>query len=168
MTLNDGFLLLIRWFHALAAVVWVGGSLFFVLVLRPQQRRAAGQGQMMGPEALNQFRGLVDTCIAVLLVTGTILLFDRITDVSTTTAYIVTVSIKIGLAMWMFAIARRRWQRRRTTQIQPTSPNVPHRGLLTRAMGLMSGINLTVILGIAVFFLSDLLAFIFEEGLTGR
>jgi len=35
-------------------------------------------------------------------------------------------------------------------------------------MGLMSGINMTVILGIAVFFLSDLLAFIFEEGLTGR
>ena len=123
---------------------------------------------MMGPEALNQFRNLVDTCIAVLLVTGTILLFDRITDASTTSAYIVTVSIKIGLALWMFAIARLRWQRRRPARIQPTSPSVPQRGLLTRAMGLMSGINLTVILGIAVFFLSDLLAFIFEEGLTGR
>ncbi len=168
MTLNDGFLLLIRWFHALAAVIWVGGSLFYVLVLRSQQRRAGGQGPVMGPEALNQFRGLVDTCIAVLLVTGTILLFDRMTDASTTSAYVVTVSIKIGLALWMFAIARRRWQRRRPTQIQPTSPSVPQRGLLTRAMGLMSGINMTVILGIAVFFLSDLLAFIFEEGLTGR
>ena len=168
MTLNDGFLLLIRWFHALAAVTWVGGSLFYVLVIRPQQRRAVGQGPAMGAEALNQFRGLVDTCMAVLLVTGTILLFDRITDVSTTTAYIVTVSIKIGLALWMFAIARRRWQRRRPAQVPPASPTVPQRGFLTRAMGLMSGINLTVILGIAVFFLSDLLAFIFEEGLTGR
>jgi uncharacterized membrane protein len=168
MTLNEGFLLLIRWFHALAAVIWVGGSLFYVLILRPQQRRSGGQGSMVGPEALNQFRGLVDTCMAVLLVTGTILLFDRITDASTTTAYIATVSVKIGLALWMFAIARRRWQRRRPAQIQPTSSSVPERRLLTRAMGLMSGINLTVILGIAIFFLSDLLAFIFEEGLTSR
>jgi putative copper export protein len=150
----------------MAAVIWVGGSMFFVLVIRPQQWRAGGQ--VMGPEALNQFRGLVDTCMAVLLVTGTILLFDRMTDASTTTIYIVTVSIKIGLALWMFSIARRRWQRRRSNQTQLTSPSVPRRGLLARAMGLMSGINLTVILGIAVFFLSDLLAFIFQEGLTGR
>ena len=167
MSLDEGLLLLIRWFHALAAVTWVGGSLFFVLVLRPQQSRAGGQGPMMGPDALNQFRGLVDTCIAVLLVTGTILLLDRITDASTTSAYIATVSLKIGLAAWMFAIARHRW-RRRPPQAQSASQGVAPRGRLARAMGIMSGVNLTVILGIAVFFLADLLAFIFEEGLTGR
>ena len=168
MSLDEGLLLLIRWFHALAAVTWVGGSLFFVLVLRPQQSRAGGQGPMMGPDALNQFRGLVDTCIAVLLVTGTILLFDRITAASTTSAYIATVSLKIGLAAWMFAIARRRWRRRRPLQAQSASQGVAPRGRLARAMAIMSGVNLTVILGIAVFFLADLLAFIFEEGLTGR
>lgn len=139
-----------------------------MLVLRPQQREAGGKGPMIGPEALDQFRGLVDTCIAVLLVTGTILLFDRMTAASTTPAYVITVSIKIGLALWMFAIARRRWQRRRPAQIQPTSLPAAQRGLLARAMGLMSGVNMTVILGIAVFFLSDLLAFIFQKGLTGR
>lgn len=165
MTLSEGFLLLIRWFHALAAVTWIGGSLFFVLVLRPQQR---GPGGQIGPEALNQFRGLVDTCIAVLVVTGTILLFDRITAASTTPAYVITVSIKIGLTLWMFAIARRRWRRRRPTQAQSTSTPAAQRGLLARAAGLMSGVNMTVILGIAVFFLSDLLAFIFQKGLTGR
>lgn len=142
--------------------------MFYVLVLRSQQRRAGGQGPAMSPEALSQFHGLVDTCIAVLVVTGTVLLFDRITEASTEAAYIITVSVKIGLALWMFAIARRRWQRQRPTQVQPTFHSVPQRGFLTRAMGLMSGINMTVILGIAVFFLSDLLAFIFEEGLTGR
>ena len=168
MTLSEGFLLLIRWFHSLAAITWVGGSLFYVLVIRPQQRKAGDQGAMLGPEALDQFRGLVDTCIAVLLVTGTIMLFDRITSPSTPTAYLITVSIKISLALWMFAISRRRWQRRRSAQIQPTSSPVARRGRLTRVMGLMSGVNLIVILGIAVFFLSDLLAFIYQEGLTGR
>ena len=168
MTLSDGFFLLIRWFHALAAVIWVGGSLFYVLVLRPQQRSAGDQGMLLGPEALNQFRGLVDTCIAVLIVTGVILLFNRITFPSTPPAYLITVSIKISLALWMFAIARRRWQRRRSNQVQPTSSPVPRRGRLTRVMGLMSGVNLIVILGIVVFFLSDLLAFIYQQGLTGR
>ena len=168
MTLSDGFLLLMRWFHALAAVTWVGGSLFYVLVIRPQQHNAPEQGAMLGPEALTQFRGLVDTCIAVLIVTGTIMLFDRITSPSTPSAYLITIGVKIGLALWMFAIARRRWQRRKSAQAQPPSPAVVKRGFFTKAMRLMSGINLTVILGIAVFFLSDLLAFIYQEALTGR
>ena len=123
---------------------------------------------MLGPEALNQFRGWVDTCIAVLILTGTIMLFDRITSPSTEPPYLITVSVKIALALWMFIIARRRWQRRRSTLTQSISSPTPRRGRLARAMGLMSGINLIVILGIAVFFLSDLLAFIYLEGLTGR
>ena len=110
----------------------------------------------------------MDTCIAVLILTGTIMLFDRITSPSTEPAYLITVSVKISLALWMFVIARRRWQRRRSAQTQSTPLQTPRQGLIGRAMGLMSGINLIVILGIAVFFLSDLLAFIYQEGLTGR
>ena len=165
MTLGDGFLLLIRWFHALAAVTWVGGSLFYVLALRPRARSAGAQPAAFGPEALSQFRGLVDTCIAVLIVTGTVMLFDRLTSPFTPTAYIITVAIKIALALVMFAVARRRWRQRRS---QAASSPMPRQGLITRAMGLMSGVNLIVILGIIVFFLSDLLAFIYQEGLTGR
>jgi len=168
VSLSEVFLLLIRWFHALAAVTWVGGSLFYVLVIRPQQRKAGADGTMMGSEALNQFKGLVDTCIAILLITGTVMLFDRITSPSTPPAYLITASIKIALALWMFAIARRRWQRRKPTQAQSTSSPVPKRDRLTRFMALISGINLTVILGIIVFFISDLLAFIYQQGLTGR
>ncbi len=161
MTLGEGFLLLLRWFHALAAVTWVGGSLFYVLALRPKR----GQEAALGPEALSQFRGLVDTCIAVLIVTGTVMLFDRLTSAFTPTAYVVTVAIKIALALVMFAVARRRWRQRGS---QAASSPMPRQGLITMAMGLMSGVNLIVILGIIVFFLSDLLAFIYQEGLTGR
>ena len=168
MTLGDGFLLLIRWFHALAAVTWVGGSLFYVLVLRPRARAARAQETALGPEAISQFRGLVDTCIAVLIVTGTVMLFDRLTSAFTPTAYVVTAAIKIALALAMFAVARRRWQQRRSSRMQPASSPMPRQGLIARAMGLMSGVNLIVILGIIVFFLSDLLAFIYQEGLTGR
>ncbi|MBI2856238.1 MAG: hypothetical protein HYX93_05260 [Chloroflexi bacterium] len=156
-----------RWFHSLAAVVWVGGSLFYVLVVRPYQRRSGAQGPLLEPGAMVQFRGLVDTCIAVLLVTGTVLLFDRLSDATTGVTYLATVGVKIGLALWMFAIARGRWQRARSagaTQALPTA--VRHR-ILARVVPVISGVNMTVILGVAVFFLSDLLRFLFEEGLTG-
>ncbi|MBF8268183.1 MAG: hypothetical protein HW388_1691, partial [Dehalococcoidia bacterium] len=83
MTPGEGFLLLMRWLHALAAMTWIGGNLFYVLFLRPAQRGPASPGLLLGPGALVQFRGLVDSCMAVLLVTGTILLFDRLTDAST-------------------------------------------------------------------------------------
>lgn len=175
MTPGEGFLLLMRWLHALAAVTWIGGSLFYVLFLRPAQRSPDVSGPLLGPGTLVQFRSLVDTCMAVLLVTGTILLFDRLTDASTGTPYVVTVSIKIGLALWMFAIARGRWQRRRASPsaegpapTQSTSPSTPQSGLAARTLAFMSGVNITVILGIAVLFLSDLLRFLVEKGLTGR
>ncbi len=168
MTLGEGFLLLVRWFHSLAAVAWIGGSLFYVLVLRPAQRRAGAQGAATATEVQVQFRGLVDSCIAVLLVTGAVMLFDRLTDATTGTAYVVTVAIKIGLALWMFAMARGRWRRRRAAQAQPEVAQDAQRSRLARAMALISGVNLSVILGIAIFFLSDLLRFIFERGLTGE
>ena len=166
VTLGEGFLLLVRWFHSLAAVAWIGGSLFYVLVLRPAQRKAGAQGVATATEVQTQFRGLVDSCIAVLLVTGAVMLFDRLTDATTGTAYVVTVAIKIGLALWMFAMARLRWRRRRASETWTGTPDV-QRSRLARAMALMSGVNLSVILGIAIFFLSDLLRFIFEQGLTG-
>ena len=120
----------------------------------------------MGHETQAQFRGLVDSCIAVLLVTGAVMLFDRLTDATTGTAYVVTVAVKIGLALWMFAMARSRWRRRRAAETWVGTPDA-QRSRLARAMGLMSGVNLSVILGIAIFFLSDLLRFLFEQGLTG-
>ena len=166
MTLGEGFLLLVRWFHSLAAVAWIGGSIFYVLVLRPAQRRAGAQGSAAQTEVQTQFRGLVDSCIAVLLVTGAVMLFDRLTDATTGTAYVVTVAIKIGLALWMFAMARRRWRGRRSATAQSEPAADSRRSPLARAMALVTGVNLSVILGIAIFFLSDLLRFIFERGLT--
>lgn len=166
MTPGEAFLLMVRWSHGLAALVWVGGNLFYVLVLRPAQRR--GEGTTVGPEALREFRGLVDTSIMVLVATGTVMVFDRLTTPSIGMDYVVTLCFKIGLALWMFAIAGRRWRRRRAPQVQAEPIAAGRPGLLARAAGLMSGVNMTASLGILVFLLSDLLAFLFQQGLTGR
>ena len=166
MTLGEGVLLLIRWSHAIAAVSWVGGTLFYVLVLRPPAGDAGSSGPALSPEAVVRFRGVVDTAIAVLVITGAVILFDRLSEPTTPPAYTIAAAVKIGLALVMFVIARRRWTRP-ATRAGGESP-AKAGGFRAWARSLTSGVNLTLILGITVIFLSDLLAFIYQEGLTGR
>ena len=42
MNALDWILVAIRWAHALAAVAWVGGGIFYLMVLRPAFRRSNG------------------------------------------------------------------------------------------------------------------------------
>ena len=88
MDVLDWILLVIRWAHALGAVAWVGGGMFYVLVLRPALHRSPVQEQTnraIGAE----FRGLVNTAIAVLLITGIVLTASRLTTNSVTIAYVI-------------------------------------------------------------------------------
>ncbi len=163
VTIGEGALLLIRWCHAMAAVTWVGGTLFYVLALRPRGTDAEPRGPALSPEALARFRGVVDTAIAVLVITGAVMLFDRLSEPTTPPAYTVAAAVKVSLAVVMFVIARRRWRRPAAAEQRPAGG-----GVRSLARYLTSGVNLTIILGITVIFLSDLLAFIYQQGLTGR
>lgn len=159
-------MLCVRWAHSLSATIWVGGSLFYLLVLRPQQKHINTADGTLMPNIIKQFRGLVDTCILILIATGMLLLFDRLNNSSTTSTYVIVVTLKIVLATWMFAIATRRWRSSRTERNQTSNLVQPNVTIVGRLSRLTSRINLTVLLGITIFFLSDLLRLIFEQGLT--
>ncbi|MBI2165463.1 MAG: hypothetical protein HYU29_03545 [Chloroflexi bacterium] len=168
MTLSDGFLLVIRWLHALAAVAWVGGSLFYLMVLRPAIRRQAERAQELSQAVAAEFRTLVDLCILVLLLTGAILAFDRLSRRYTDVNYVVVLGIKVALAIWMFALA---WALRRPERYlvysrpsETSSKSSP----LRRVARLASGANLILILGILVFLLADLLKLLFEKAIAAR
>jgi putative copper resistance protein D len=67
------------WVHVLAAVVWIGGMVFLSLVLVPILKRepfAAQRGALIRTAAL-RFRLVVWIAIAVLLVTGPLLVMSR-------------------------------------------------------------------------------------------
>ena len=101
----EGLLLVIRWVHAVSAVAWVGGGIFYVLVLRPAAVRsplAADARRSIGEE----FRGLVHTVMAVLLITGIILSASRLTGNGLSLYYVVVLGIKIALAFYMFYVVR--------------------------------------------------------------
>jgi uncharacterized membrane protein len=72
-------MIVLVWLHLLAAVVWIGGMVFLSLVLVPILKRepfAAQRGALIRTAAL-RFRLVVWSAIAVLLMTGPLLVISR-------------------------------------------------------------------------------------------
>ena len=160
MSLSEGFLLLVMWLHGIAAVAWVGGSIVYVVAIRPQQKSYETSEQIYHFMSLGLFRHMVDICIAILIATGVILLFDKLSDSVTGGMYLSVLVVKVVLSLWMFAIARSRWGRKDSEKKHSHESDRRFGRQLTRRL---SGVNLTVILGMSVFFLADLLRYLFER-----
>lgn len=95
---------LLRWLHLLATTAWIGGSLFYLVALRPALR-AGTAPPAVGSTAGREFGHLVRLCIPVLLVTGALLTFDRLADGRGNALYAGLLALKIAAALVMFVIA---------------------------------------------------------------
>jgi len=156
----------VRWIHSISAVIWVGGNIFYILVIRPYQN--SGQNDLSITKGGGEhFKSLVNTCILVSIVTGTVMLFDRLTEPSVTSTYVVVLSSKILLALIMFWIARRRLRAYGSRVSNVDTPKTYIGINIDKLSKHISGLNLTVIIGLLVFLISDLLQFLFLKGLTG-
>ena len=163
MGVLDWILVIIRWGHALAAVAWVGGGAFYLLVLRPAIRRSQGLPPDTSAAIRDEFRGLVTTAIAVLLLTGVILSVARLTSDAATIPYAVVLGVKITLALYMFYIVR-------IVRIVRRGGYVEQQGtgggwLRSVALRLSSPMALLII-GIVVIGLSDVLDALIEDALV--
>lgn len=160
MGVLDWILVIIRWGHALAAVAWVGGGAFYLLVLRPAIRRSQGLPADTREAIGDEFRGLVTTAIAVLLLTGAILSVARLTDEAATIPYVAVLAVKIGLALYMFYVVRI-VRRGNYAQVQDSSRN-----WMGRAVGRLTSPMALLIIGIVVIGLSDVLDALIENAMT--
>ena len=153
----DAALLIVRWAHAIAAVAWVGGGIFYWVVLRPAIR----SGSLL-PEATRfagvEFGQMVLLAMWVLVVTGAVLFFVRISEPTATVPYGAVLAVKVALSAWMFflAVGRRR-----------SDGGAAPRGRFRGMVDALGHVNMTVILGIIVFLLSDVLRLLVEQGLKG-
>jgi uncharacterized membrane protein len=153
--MTDVFLLFIRWVHAIAAVAWVGGGIFYWIVLRPALSTEGVQPAVRRFIAA-EFGQLVTLCMWALVITGGILAFIRLSDQAATTTYAAVLAFKVALSAWMFFVAISRG-RRAAAQANGT------RGKLRAAVSALGHINMTVVLGLIVFFLSEVLRQIMER-----
>lgn len=161
MTVLDWILVAIRWSHALAAVAWVGGGMFYIMVLRPVMRKARGGEVDSGRAIGEEFRGLVNTAIAVLLLTGVILSVSRLTNSAVTIPYVAVLAAKVALALYMFYVVR---------FLPPgVYPGDSDSGSswVARARSRLTGTTALLIYGVVIFGLSDVLDALFELGLGG-
>ncbi|MYD52462.1 MAG: hypothetical protein F4W93_13430 [Dehalococcoidia bacterium] len=159
MDLADIFLTIVLWLHVLAAATWVGGSLFYLIVLIPTLARVPDVPRALSVALGVEFRTVVVTSIIVLVVTGAILAFNRLTEVEL--PYAATLGVKVVLSLWMFALIRDRRRHAKTLdalEVPPPSPTTLW-GKLTAAL---SGYNTLVILGVVIFFLSELMGVLYE------
>ena len=160
MGVLDWILVVIRWGHALSAVAWVGGGAFYLLVLRPAVRRSQGLPPETGAAIRDEFRGLVTTAIAVLLLTGAILSVARLTGDAATVPYAIVLGMKITLALYMFYVVR--FVRRGDYgDGEGTGGSWPRRVVrrLTTPMALL-------VIGMVVIGLSDVLDALIEDALV--
>ena len=154
----DAFLLVTRWLHTLAAVVWVGGGIFYWVALRPAIR----SGEV--PPSATRFAGvefgqLVALAMWTLVLTGGILVFTRLSEPTATVPYGAVLAVKVALSAWMFflTVGRRRG---------PAPGEEAPRGRLRSAVNALGHVNMTVVLGIIVFLLSDVLRLMVERALV--
>jgi len=164
MSIGDMFMLIVRWMHLVSATLWVGGSLFYFLVLRPVSRRFPDLPKGLSQGYAVEFRALVITAIVVLVATGVILAADRLTANVVGAPYAATLGVKSVLTIWMFLLVRD--QRRQTKLLEPylAKPARPPNAL-QKALQAVSGYNTLVILGLIVFFLSDMMKVLYEIAL---
>ena len=109
MTPAELLLVAVRWAHGMAAVAWVGGSLFLLWVLEPALRAADEADRLDGVRraAYRGFRELADAAIVIFVVSGAVLTFDRLSSAAATPAYVAVLAAKIALALAMFYLSTR-------------------------------------------------------------
>ncbi|MDE0719658.1 MAG: hypothetical protein OSB75_03755 [Dehalococcoidia bacterium] len=156
----DWILFAIRWGHALAAVSWVGGGIFYLMVLRPAIQQARGLPPETNRAIGVEFRGLVSTAIAVLLLTGVILSASRLTEDVVTSPYVAVLVVKIVLALYMFYVVR--FMRQDSYPEEPELPDSRWQRLTSR----ITGTTALLVIGVLVIGLSDVLDGLLENALA--
>ena len=107
MSTLDFLRVALRWVHLSAAVVWIGGTFFYLLAIRPSvdtAEKAASWGKIrQGVE--RQFHEIVQVCIWTFFISGAILTYDRLTSVNPGLDYIAVLVLKVLLVVWMVYVS---------------------------------------------------------------
>ncbi len=145
--------LIVRAAHTIAGAAWVGGSIFYLVVVLPALR-SSGSAPALAGQIAALFRRMITICIGILLLTGAYLMFDRLTQTTLGLPYLIVLSLKIvaAIAMFMLAIylgqSNIRRLAKRSTRLSKAAP------------------QLMLALGILVFILGALLNGLFEASIA--
>lgn len=104
MDVNQIVLLSLRVFHSVAALVWVGGGIYYLVAVRPQE------GDEFARHAQRRFREWARPATLVMIATGVVLIFDGLSSNTAGLTYVATLTVKVGVALTAFWFVS--WRRR--------------------------------------------------------
>jgi uncharacterized membrane protein len=121
---GDWFLLSLRVAHALAAMLWLGGGVYFLLAVRPASREADEPSRAFISAVQGNYGEWAQVAAMVMVVTGGILVFDRLSNGSAGLTYVALMAVKIVAALAAFWLAGLRPKRRAARRKRGTTPEV--------------------------------------------
>jgi len=102
---GDWFLLGLRVAHALAAMLWLGGGVYYLLAVRPASRESSEPPRAFISAAQGYFGEWAQVATMVMVVTGGILVFDRLSNGNAGITYVALMAAKIVAALAAFWFA---------------------------------------------------------------
>lgn len=99
-------MVLLVWLHVLAAISWIGGTIFLSLVLVPVLKREpfTAQRPLLFRTVARRFRIVVWGAITVLLLTGPLLLHRRGIPISDPLNWPMVLAVKLGLVTFLLSL----------------------------------------------------------------
>ncbi len=137
MTPSDWMLVGLRVAHSVAAVVWLSGGVYFVLALRPALQEADSAGQAVVAAAQRAYGEWAGFATIVLLGSGAVLTFERLSDGRGGVTYAALLGAKILAALWAFALVRSRVRSRRRRNRRSSSELILTLGCVAFTLGIV-------------------------------
>lgn len=104
MPAGDWFLLSLRVVHALAAMVWLGGGVYYLVAVRPASQDGEPPRAFISA-AQGYFGEWAQVATMIMVVTGGFLVFDRLSNGSAGLTYVGLMALKIVAALVAFGMA---------------------------------------------------------------
>jgi uncharacterized membrane protein len=116
VNVRDWLLLGLRLAHALAAAVWLGGGVYFLLILRPALRQRGDEARTLLADAQRAFGEWSQVATLTMIATGAVLTFDRLSSGRGGLTYAALLAAKIVAALAAFWLIGVRTTRRRAAR----------------------------------------------------
>ncbi len=161
MNIVNIFNIAVTWAHLISATAWVGGSIFWLIVLTPSiQKIPSNHKTEILRSISHEFKSVVDTSMFILLFTGAILTFNKITPGHIGSLYVLILGIKILLVSYLFYLLRSRRNNLKTSRFFGTKNTSRNRFVI-----LTKKSNMIVLIGLIVYLISSILSSISEASI---
>ncbi len=142
----DLITIFIKWLHSIAAMSWVGGSVFFALIIRPVQSSMNRKYSVVFKNISIIYRDLVDISVIGIILSGIFLMFTKLSE-NITNEWMLVFIIKLFISVIMFYLV---W-RFRQKDFSYTSNS---KGLYGR-LSFLLGYNAIIFFGVIIFLLTS-------------